>query len=573
MESDRPSFNEVWFVDFEFSAQPGELPDPVCLVALELRTGSELRIWQDDLKQMRRPPYQIGKDILVVAYYASAEMGCHLSLGWSLPENVLDLYVEFRNLSNGLTTPCGNGLLGAMAWFGMPSIEAHEKDFMRDLIIRGAPWTAEERCSILDYCQSDVTCLAKLFNKMEPGLDMPRALLRGRYMKAASCIEHYGTPIDAVMLSRLSTHWESIQDELISEIDTRYGVFGGRTFKQDKFTRWLIQNNIPWARLESGALDLQDDTFRVMACIYPAIAPLREIRVSLSQMRGSKLSVGHDGRNRCMLSAFRARTGRNQPSNSKFIFGPSVWQRGLIKPGAGYGIAYIDWCQQEFGIAAALSGDPDMMAAYESGDPYLTFAKQAHAVPPDATKESHGPLRAQFKECALAVQYGMGAASLAKRIGQPIVVAKDLLRLHRDTYKKFWQWSDGAVDYAMLHGRLWTVFGWTRHVGPQSNPRSLRNFPMQANGAEMLRLACCYAVEGGIKVCAPVHDALLIEAPLDELDDAVAATQAAMAEASSKVLGGFRLRSDVKIVRYPDRYMDERGAVMWETVQSLLSKQ
>ena len=36
---------------------------------------------------------------------------------------------------------------------------------------------------------------------------------------------------------------------------------------------------------------------------------------------------------------------------------------------------------------------------------------------------------------------------------------------------------------------------------------------MQANGAEMLRLACCFATERGVRVCAPVHDAILIEAP------------------------------------------------------------
>ena len=71
-----------------------------------------------------------------------------------------------------------------------------------------------------------------------------------------------------------------------------------------------------------------------------------------------------------MLSAFRARTGRNQPSNSRFIFGPSVWLRGLIKPPAGMGLAYVDWRAQEFAVAAALSGDQAMMAAYRSGDPY-----------------------------------------------------------------------------------------------------------------------------------------------------------------------------------------------------------
>jgi DNA polymerase-1 len=124
----------------------------------------------------------------------------------------------------------------------------------------------------------------------------------------------------------------------------------------------------------------------------------------------------------------------------------------------------------------------------------------------------------------------------------------------------------------MLHGNLWTVFGWEIHLGNNPNPRSLRNFPMQANAAENLRLACCYATERGIKVCAPIHDAILIEASLKELDSKVAATQEAMSDASAVVLGDFKLRTDVTIIRYPDRYMDERGVKMWKTVSSIMNK-
>ena len=60
------------------------------------------------------------------------------------------------------------------------------------------------------------------------------------------------------------------------------------------------------------------------------------------------------------------------------------------------------------------------------------------------------------------------------------------------------------------------------------NPRTLFNFPMQANGAEMLRLACSLATEHGVEVCAPVHDAMLIHAPTDKLAHAVALTQHCM---------------------------------------------
>jgi hypothetical protein len=93
---------------------------------------------------------------------------------------------------------------------------------------------------------------------------------------------------------------------------------------------------------------------------------------------------------------------------------------------------------------------------------------------------------------------------------------------------------------------------------------------MQANGAEMLRIASILLTEAGIRVCAPVHDALLIEAPLDELDQAIATTKSLMQEASRIVLDGFELGSDVKEVRYPDRYMDKRGVVMWDKVMNLI---
>jgi hypothetical protein len=93
---------------------------------------------------------------------------------------------------------------------------------------------------------------------------------------------------------------------------------------------------------------------------------------------------------------------------------------------------------------------------------------------------------------------------------------------------------------------------------------------MQANGAEMLRLACCLGIEQGIEVCAPVHDAVLICAPLDRLDEDVARMQDAMREASRVVLDGFELGTDPEIVRYPDRYADPRGAVMWERVMKLI---
>ena len=317
---------------------------------------------------------------------------------------------------------------------------------------------------------------------------------------------------------------------------------------------------------------LDDPTFRTMAKIHPEVSTIRELRHALTKMRHISITVGKDGRNRCSLSPFASKTGRNQPSSTKSIFGPSVWIRGLIKPELGMALAYIDWEQQEFGIAAALSGDPAMMEAYTSGDPYLSFAKQAGAVPQSATKKSHPRERERFKVCALGVQYGMGAKALAVRLGECVANAKEFLRLHKQTYRKFWEWSEDMLDYATLTGRIQTVFGWSMHVGPDPNPRSLMNFRMQANGAEMLRLACCDATENGIVVCAPVHDAVLIEAPVENIESEVASMLAIMQQASEIVLRGFALRTEHRIYRHPQRYQDERGVVMWNAVMDQLSR-
>jgi hypothetical protein len=172
----------------------------------------------------------------------------------------------------------------------------------------------------------------------------------------------------------------------------------------------------------------------------------------------------------------------------------------------------------------------------------------------------------------LGVQYGMEAPSLAARIGQPPIVGRDLIRAHRETYPRFWRWSDAAVDHAVLTGTLMAVFGWPLHVGETFNPRSLRNFPMQGNGAEMLRLACCYATEANLEVCAPVHDAVLLAAPLDRLEADVALMRGCMAKASRAVLGGFELRTEAKLIRHPDRYQDPRGEVMWRRVMRLIEE-
>src|SRR5437660_8926720 len=109
----------------------------------------------------------------------------------------------------------------------------------------------------------------------------------------------------------------------------------------------------------------------------------------------------------------------------------------------------------------------------------------------------------------------------------------------------------------MLTGSLHTVLGWRVRVPAVSNERSLRNFHMQANGAEMLRLACCLGTENGILICAPVHDAVLITAPVDRLEADIVKMRGYMEQASSIVLAGLKLQTEAKTVIHPGHYWDK----------------
>ena len=100
---------------------------------------------------------------------------------------VLDLFTEFRNLTNGWPTIAGNSLLGALAHFGLDGIGVEEKEEMRQRILRGGPWLPGEPQAILDYCETDVAALSRLLPAMVPRLDLGRALLARALHVGGSC--------------------------------------------------------------------------------------------------------------------------------------------------------------------------------------------------------------------------------------------------------------------------------------------------------------------------------------------------------------------------------------------------
>lgn len=565
-------------IDVEGNPLDGNPLRPLCLCAKDLLSGERWEFWIGEFPS--ESPFPTDETTLFIAFNVSAEVRTfkRLGAGWPPPLRILDLFAEFCDHRNGRDGDTGRSLLSALAHHGLDTIGSVYKKQMIDRILRGEPYTAQERREILDYCWSDVYALERLLPAMLPDIEWKGALVRGRYANAVAAMETAGIPVNIALLDEVVARWSEIQVGLIREIDKDYGVYDGTTFKMDRFEDYVERHGLPWPRLKPrkgervGALALDAETFSDMAYVFPTlIRPLAELRDSIGKMRKNDVPVGEDGRARTGIRPFASSTSRNQPSTSEFMYGASKWIRNFIQPEPGCALLYFDYSAEEVGIAAALSGDKTMQADYLNGDFYVNFGMALGVLPPGSTKATaHELIRDKLKIVCLATLYGMGPQLLSMRIEKPRPIAAAWIRYHRHRYKTFWDFAQRAVDHVMRNGSLETELGWHLHPRRDPNPRSIANFPIQANAAEILRVACCLVTEAGYEVCAPVHDAVLVNCKIEDVDRAKAEVTAMMAKASQIVLGGFTLKIGVEVTKYPDHLTDKRGKKMWTEVMKQL---
>jgi hypothetical protein len=583
-------FREIWIVDTEFypglglnnGGVEGDPLTPLCLVALELRSGRLVRLWQNELGPF--PPYRLDSDALIVGYALAAEFGFHIACGWGEPACALDAYLEFRHYVNDGRVKSGDrdkgsfySLGGALRYFCEDEIDVVRKNETRDRILQGPPFSEQEQQDIVDYCEDDVRALARLLPHIVPTIrSLPHAMLRAKGQWPMARIERRGVPLDGPKFARLREHWNGMQIDLVTRLDQSFGCYeiedGVAHWRDHLFADYLRRHRMSWPTLGSGDLDTKDQTFREMAGKYPHIEPLRELRYSLSKLRLNDLTIGTDHRNRTPLWAYSTKTARCAPSNSKYVFGPAKWLRFLITPPPGRVLVHRDYRQQEPRIAAILSGDKALLEACESEDLYLGIAQQLGFLRESMNDIERRGVRTLFKTVVLGIQYGLGPRSLAVRAGVSLSEACEILARMRARFHVFEDYCRSVLDHAGLNLELSTPFGWYLQCPSGTNPRTIRNFPIQSTGSEILHAALILAERRGIEVVASIHDALLVEGDLDCAEDLSRALDQVMGDAAAVVLKGYRLPTDVQIIRPGERYFDERGEEMWNTVAELLAK-
>ncbi len=549
-----------------------------------------------------------------VSYALSAEITALLRIGVDVSKmTCIDLMAECRMLTLAETSkwyePKGS-LLGALDKFlGIKPVA--DKDAMRDLILgddkRRLGWDDDEWAAIGSYCQEDVDNLPDLFDALRD--EMPHQLLRadceqrGLYIRMAAEMDFAspGFPVSGGHLKAIYKRREAAKVELIESLQ---GGLWGDLYQQVKPTKKqaaadqelmdagkqppaakyrLDQSQlatvildqgwaVAWPTTKTGRPSTAGDELKKLERgRIPEVAAFRMVKNTLAVLNSTDLSelITDSEHIKQQTFSFSAKTSRNGLKPAKgYLLNLPRWMRAAVRPAKNKLLIIGDWKAQEVAVAGHLSGDQNLIDAYDSGDIYVYLAKYSGVVPMDALAADYPLERKLFKMLQLGISYGKSLNSLADDIwgllkGTDMApdrqssnkVAERIYDWHLQQFETYWRWAKTEVLNARRKGYIQTAAGgWITPVDPNKTRRNaIMNFPIQSLSAEMMRLSSIsYYQEWAADDCLPPllatqHDSLILECDIQHQTRCEEALQRVMIVAGED-LGVPRLGVDLTVI-------------------------
>ncbi|WP_343661476.1 DNA polymerase I [Chryseobacterium sp.] len=207
--------------------------------------------------------------------------------------------------------------------------------------------------------------------------------------------------------------------------------------------------------------------------------------------------------------------------------------RGAFVSGEGKKIISADYSQIELRLIAEISGEENMIKAFQDGeDIHASTAAKLFKIPLAEVSKTQ---RSQAKTVNFGIIYGQGAFALAEQTGLSRTEAKQMIEAYFETYPKLKEYMAEQVSKARQLGYVETILGRKRHLKDiNSNnfvvrghaERNAVNAPVQGSAADIVKIAMIKIdreleeQQLKTKMLLQVHDELLFEAPIDEIEPA-----------------------------------------------------
>ena len=267
--------------------------------------------------------------------------------------------------------------------------------------------------------------------------------------------------------------------------------------------------------------------------LHPAVSLLLEYR-TLAKLKstytdGLQECVKEDGKIHTTFNQTETRTGRIsslEPNLQNIPVRTSEGKRlrEFFIADNGKVLVDADYSQIELRVLASMSGDENMINAFNSGaDIHTATAAQVFGLPIEMVTPT---LRSRAKAVNFGIVYGIGAFSLAKDIGVSRKEADDYIKSYLATYPKVAAYMENTINEAKANGFVTTLFGRKRYLPELQNSNGMirafgervaRNAPIQGTAADVIKLAMVKVfnrLEKEVptaKLILQVHDELIVE--------------------------------------------------------------
>ncbi len=207
--------------------------------------------------------------------------------------------------------------------------------------------------------------------------------------------------------------------------------------------------------------------------------------------------------------------------------------RGAFKSGEGKKIISADYSQIELRLIAEISNEENMILAFQNGeDIHASTASRLFKIPLEEVTKTQ---RSQAKTVNFGIIYGQGAFALAEQTGLSRTEAKQMIETYFETYPKLKKYMAEQVIKAQELGYVETILNRKRHLKDINSAnfvvkahaeRNAVNAPIQGSAADVIKLAMINIDEKlseqklKTKMLLQVHDELVFESPIDEVETA-----------------------------------------------------
>ena len=455
-----------------------------------------------------------------------------------------------------------HALLGLCARYDIPHPHAGVKDALQQSFLDhpdGAPFSPKQ----IDYALADAEVTLRVYLAQQPeitaaGLGPHLHQVEFPFAEVNARMIWDGVPVS---LDRLDDLHTGLLRAVQHEGETLHGMGLENARSPGQVLAFLSARGLRDRLFSGGKVSTEDAVLERIELLDPAITHIRRHR-KYARLLGDRLFdgslIGADGRLHPRHSHLGAATGRNTCSAPNIV-GITKTFRPIVTAPPGRALVELDFAQIEVCIAAAVHGDPDLLAAANSGDVYSSMAQMFYreSLPPEqltldtaAFKRARPDLRNRMKVFTLATIYNMTDRGVADSFGVSLPEARRQRLAFFERFPGLAAAMRQAEENGAVRGFAPIAGGLRRWIerGPKAANQHV-NTPVQGAAGVVFRKALVdlhrHFRGTGTFLGLPVHDAVVLECDAEEVADVAAEAALIMKSAVRAYFPELRPRIDV----------------------------